>query len=84
MTYKAARTEYNGWTNHITWAAHLWITNDEPTYNSAHAATESLAALEGYARAHPNLSRQLADECDKGETVGDSNWAEIQEALLKE
>lgn len=25
--------KYNGWSNYWTWAAHLWLANEEPTYN---------------------------------------------------
>jgi hypothetical protein len=24
---------YNGWSNYETWCVHLWLTNDESTYN---------------------------------------------------
>lgn len=24
---------YNGWANRPTWLVHLWLTNEEPSYN---------------------------------------------------
>jgi hypothetical protein len=28
-------TTYNGWPNYETWAAHLWLSNDQGTYETA-------------------------------------------------
>ncbi len=38
--------EYNGWTNRETWAANLWLSNDEGVYNLA--LERARDALDGY------------------------------------
>lgn len=32
-TSSNGETGYNGWANHETWCVHLWLNNDEITYN---------------------------------------------------
>lgn len=58
------REEYNGWPNRETWAAHLWITNDEGSYNYW---CERAQELDKY---------RLADELKE---YFESLWAELME-----
>ena len=34
---------YNGWTNYETWCIHLWLTNEEGTYNHCRDAARQAA-----------------------------------------
>jgi len=50
-------SEYNGWTNHATWAAHLWLTNESASDEYWHEqAKEIVGKCEDK---HPNVF------CDK-------------------
>lgn len=85
--------EYNGWTNRETWAAHLWITNDQGTDLEARRVVR---AIEGY-RAEDTLAEWLDDMlfgeypiADRDNWLRDIgslwriNWREIVAALREE
>jgi len=70
-------TEYNGWPNYETWAVHLWLTNEEGSYNywrelaaeakkqaPAWANASGVFNKEQAARYH--LADQLKDELEEG------------------
>lgn len=70
---------YNGWTNWDTWAVHLWLTNDEDSYDTACAIVDEYrdnpktleSVLKGWAMA-----------CVKEEVSFDKvNWGEVARAF---
>lgn len=69
------RQEYNGWTNYETWATHLWLSNEEGSYNYwRDAAGESFRAavdlpegniLTPSEQARYHLAERLKDEIEE-------------------
>lgn len=64
--------KYNGWTNYETWAVHLWLTNEEGSYNSCHElaanakkdATESEPVRKGWWTEEQGAKFPLADRLE--------------------
>ena len=89
--------EYNGWTNYETWLVHLWLSNDEGSYNWAR---ELAKELEGTMNQYGNerddaFEEQLVelylDPPENGlkadmlnAAISKVNWREVREAFLEE
>ena len=80
------REEHNGWTNRETWAAHLWITNEESLYVSALHANTGLLLKE-----YMEELLSLRQESETLQTMFDDigslwrvNWKEIHEAIKQD
>jgi len=78
--------KYAGWTNRETWAAHLWIANDQSLYTSAlHANTACL--LEDYMEELLSLrqeSETLQTMFDDIGSLWRVNWKEIHDAIKED
>jgi len=70
---------YNGWTNRDTWAAHLWLTNEEQLYR----AMRRVAHLNTFR--FETRARGLLDGIGNPDEIDLDNvdWAEVQEAVLE-
>ena len=80
------RAEHNGWTNRETWAAHLWITNEESLYTSALHANTGLLLNE-----YMEELLSLRQESETLQTMFDDigslwrvNWKEIHDAIKED
>ena len=68
--------EYNGWRNKPTWLVHLWLSNDEGTYNDARAIVR-----EGLLRTDRERMNALSDYVESL-VLGDEPPASLATDLL--
>lgn len=87
--YQEAK-EHNGWTNYPTRAVHLWISNDQGTWehwiDRARCSTGEVHALENalrdeHADGQPDMNSVYADLM--GWALQFVNWREIAESLVE-
>jgi hypothetical protein len=76
---------YNGWHNYETWAAALWIDNEEPTYRERCALADHAASIGALAETlktwvtdelMPDLGASLAADL-LGAALSEVDWSEI-------
>ena len=77
-----ADTKYNGWTNRDTWAAHLWLTSYESTYEYATAAANVAAPRNIKVSIFINLLQELDNPDDI--QYRNVDWAEVIAALKED
>lgn len=66
---------YNGWTNWDTWAAHLWLSNDEYSYR--------LCRRESGTNNFKKMAWSLLIDIDNPDKLNMTtiNWEELEEAF---
>jgi hypothetical protein len=79
-------TGYNGWSNHSTWAANLWLSNDEPTYRAAIATLRGVTSARLAGQRLRLVWRSFLPMSAKREARPSSaiNWTEIGAAWLED
>lgn len=79
-------TGYNGWSNHSTWAANLWLSNDEPAYRAAIATLRGLTdAVHAGVHLRSVWRAMLSDSAQReARPWGAINWTEIGAAWLED
>ena len=88
--------EYNGWTNHETWAADLWLSNDEGLYNEVREIVKNSKDewdAEKSIKEYVEELREMVDSGEAGEelklmfndigSLWRVNWGEIAEAWIE-
>lgn len=70
--------KYNGWTNWDTWNAHLWLSNDEYTYNVLRLNSEP----DGFEELATGLIRDMGNR--DGIDFGYVNWEEVRQAFVED
>jgi hypothetical protein len=88
---------YQGWTNYETWCVKLWIDNEENSYNYWQERAKELKE-EGGELITRGLADELKEAFDENNpleeagvytdllysALGEVNWYEISESILKE
>ena len=87
--------EYNGWTNWETWNTHLWLTNDEGTYNLILETVSDIVTNESEASWNWRAGDAILDLIEQFKEdgirlIGDEmtmhrvDWTEIGEAFVND